>query len=339
MKFLEGVSVAASLEFRQRIRAGRWKWILAGWFFLNLAITGLMFWAFGSEDDYGYYDTPTGVSVFGYLMFFSLALLLLVTPSLTAQSVNGDRERGTLATLQVTRLSALEIAVGKLLAAWLTGVVFVVLLIPLALLCMFDGGLPVANVVSVFSVMILLVGVICSISLAISSLFRRSTTSTVMSYMAVFVLTVVTAIVFALVSLFFVTTKAVEYTGHSGTSINSVEVYEETESRTDLIWWLIAPNPVVVLADATPSYPKTTKCGNDFCDPNTDALRSLSDAVRSLRADPFAEYDYTSEEPEGKAVWPYGLAFDLLLAIGAIALTARRLNTPTAKLPRGQRVA
>jgi hypothetical protein len=51
-------------------------------------------------------------------MLFVLGLALLVVPSLAAQSVNGDRERGTLATLQVTRLSAGEITLGKFVAAW-----------------------------------------------------------------------------------------------------------------------------------------------------------------------------------------------------------------------------
>jgi len=41
-----------------------------------------------------------------------------VTPALTAQSINGDRERGTLATLQVTRLRPADIALGKLAAGW-----------------------------------------------------------------------------------------------------------------------------------------------------------------------------------------------------------------------------
>jgi ABC-type Mn2+/Zn2+ transport system ATPase subunit len=40
-----------------------------------------------------------------------------------------------------------------------------------------------------------------------------------------------------------------------------------------------------------------------------------------------------------KAVWPYGLAFNMLLGLGALTLTIRRLRTPYERLPRGVRVA
>jgi hypothetical protein len=43
--------------------------------------------------------------------------------------------------------------------------------------------------------------------------------------------------------------------------------------------------------------------------------------------------------PERKPVWPWGLAFDVLVAVGALWLTTRRLVTPTRRLPKGQRVA
>jgi hypothetical protein len=41
--------------------------------------------------------------------------------------VNGDRERGTLATLQVTRLSAGEITLGQVRRRWGTALVFLAL--------------------------------------------------------------------------------------------------------------------------------------------------------------------------------------------------------------------
>ena len=38
-------------------------------------------------------------------------------------------------------------------------------------------------------------------------------------------------------------------------------------------------------------------------------------------------------------VWPYGLAFNVLLGAAALAITATRLRTPTQKLPRATRIA
>ena len=53
--------------------------------------------------------------------------------------------------------------------------------------------------------------------------------------------------------------------------------------------------------------------------------------------DPFLEPEPTDQD--SRPVWPTGLAVDVLLGVGAVVLTARRLRTPSRTLPRGQRVA
>ena len=112
--------------------------------------------------------------MFGVVVLVVLALALLVAPALAAQSVNGDRERGTLATLQVTRLRAGEIAVGKLLAVLGHGAG-----LPrghaAAGVVVLRGGRPVgARIAGVYLVTALLLGVVCAISLALSALLARS---------------------------------------------------------------------------------------------------------------------------------------------------------------------
>ena len=120
---------------------------------------------------------PAGPPLFGGTLLFVLGLALLVVPALTAQSVNGDRERGTLATLQVTRLSAAEIGLGKLAAAWGAALIFLALTLPVIVWAMIEGGLPFVNVVVTPAVVALLLGVVCAVSQAWSALFARSITS------------------------------------------------------------------------------------------------------------------------------------------------------------------
>src|SRR5438874_6516096 len=129
-----GVLLVVRQEFHVRLRTGRWRWLLVAWVAVIFAFTALLY--AGLDED----DGPLGIPVFGGLMIFVLALALVVSPALTAQSVNGDRERGTLATLQVTRLSAAEIAVGKLLAGWAVGLAALVLTLPFAGWALVLGG-------------------------------------------------------------------------------------------------------------------------------------------------------------------------------------------------------
>lgn len=357
---LASILTVARLEFTLRIRAGRWRWLVAAWFFLLLGITVLVRAAAGQQNIAGDQAESLGAVMFGVVVLVVLALALLVAPALAAQSVNGDRERGTLATLQVTRLRAGEIAVGKLLASWGTAVVFLAVTLPLALWCYVEGGLSVLRIAGVYLVTALLLGIVCAISLALSAVLARSTTSGVLAYLMVFALTVGTAIAFGLVTA--VTQQTVQgtsqqcesYEGGDGNTpsrgVNcSMASYETTIGRPDRTWWLVAPNPFVVLADSAPAGPVrqvTLPDGQVVEEPvDVDVLGGLSRALHRIRARPQPvqnEWGTSFEVPAGVtggAVWPIGLAVDLLLAGAALWITTVRLRTPTARLARGQRIA
>ena len=107
-----GIVLVAQLELRQRIRSTRWKWALAAFVVLVGAVTLLLESTVGGDMFFG----GPGDVVFGVLVFFVLFLGLLVSPTLSATSINGDNKDGTLAPLQVTTLSAIDIVLGKLAA-------------------------------------------------------------------------------------------------------------------------------------------------------------------------------------------------------------------------------
>jgi len=349
-----GVATVARQELRLRIRAGRWRWLLVAFFVVLLVFTLLLSTALSgvAQEELPF----QGTVLFGGLMLFVLGLALLVVPALAAQSVNGDRERGTLATLQVTRLSAGEIALGKFAAAWGTALVFLALTFPLVAYAMTQGGVPFGRVVVVMLVLALLLGTVCAIALCLSAVLARTTTSAVLAYLTVFALTIGTLIVFGLVTA--TTTETTTGTYENDCSglppdsgcVEGTQTFTSTRARTDRTWWLLAPNPFVVLADAAPQLPEEQPREGD---PGTtvsarslDPLGAIGGAVRDLRNPPEDDVEagpllgeQAPPEPAGRAVWPTGLAIDVLLGVAALVLTARRLRTPSRTLPRGQRVA
>lgn len=348
---MTGILTVARLEFRLRIRAGRWRWLVGAWFVVLLGVTWLVRNAARQENLVGDLDREDtlGAVMFGVVVLVVLALALLVAPALAAQSVNGDRERGTLATLQVTRLRPVEIALGKLLASWGTALVFLGVTLPLALWCYAEGGLSVARIAGVYLVTALLLGVVCSISLALSALLARSTTSGVLAYLSVFALTAGTAIVFGLVTATTQQTVRLTTTCPPGSAGCQPYEYESTVARPDRTWWLVAPNPFAVLADSAPAGP-TRKytlpdgtVGEEAL--SVDVLGSLSRGLQQIRATPervTTEYGTDFRVPDGETggpVWPVGLGIDLALAGLGIWVTTVRLRTPTARLARGQRIA
>jgi ABC-type transport system involved in multi-copper enzyme maturation permease subunit len=329
----QGIAVVARQEFRLRIRTGRWRWLLGAWLLVVTGMTALLHSGVQNTN-----RTDDGAVMYGGLMLFVLALAALVAPALAAQSVNGDRERGVLATLQVTALTAGDIALGKLVAAWGTSLVFLALTLPDVLWCVAAGGVQLARVLAVTTIVALLLGIICAIALALSALLRRTTTSGVLSYLAVFALSVGTLILFGLGSAAtaqkvrepitnFVCAPSTDPNGPQDChEENTGETYLTTRWRTDRTWWLLAPNPFVVLADASPQT-QAQKRGDSI-----DPLGGMRKNVRDLRVAP-------GKQGPGSPVWPYGLAFDLCLAAGAVWLTTLRLRTPTRTLSKGARIA
>ncbi len=373
----QGISTVARQELKLRIRTGRWRWLLGIWFALLLVFTGLLTAALSNFSQAEL--TDRGVVLYGGLTLFVLGLALLVVPALAAQSVNGDRERGTLATLQVTRLTAGDIAIGKFAAAWGTSLVFLALTLPLVLYAISQGGVPVGRMLVVTLVLALLLGTVCAVSLALSSLLSRTTTSGVLAYLTVFALTLGTVIVFGLVTAVTTESYTTTYTPHCPTAAElqselapeerdrilgqcqeEPQTYTSSRARTDRTWWLLAPNPFVILADSAPSLPPETAAEqaqrqadqsrgiNRQNARDLDPLGLLGKTVRDLRRPPtdntaggYVAYSPLTEqlapEPERRRpVWPYGLAFDVLIAAGALLVTQRRLRTPTRTLATGR---
>lgn len=336
-----GVFTVAAQEFRIRIRAGRWRWLLVIWTAVVIGFAVLLRLGLSGTDSVNSAN-PAGPPLFGGTLLFVLGLALLVVPALTAQSINGDRERGTLATLQVTRLSASEIGLGKLVAAWGAALIFLALTLPVIVWAMIEGGLPFLNVVVTLLVVALLLGVVSAVSQAWSALFARSITSALVSYLTVFALTLGTLIAFGLVTALTTEAQTFTYAAENGDE----QTYTEQQTRTDRTWPLLAPNPFVVLADAAPRLAERRDpvTGEPLGRP-LDPLGSLGDSVRDARRSPDSRpatqrLDGPPAAPEQpRPIWPWGLGFDVALGVGASVVTVRRLRMPVHKLGRGVRIA
>lgn len=352
-----GVKTVAALELRQRVRSTRWKIALVVWFLVVGGITlltsgALTTWTGTSVDDVHY-----GPIIFGAVVFFVLFLGLLVAPALSASAINGDRNAGTLATLQVTLLTAAEIVVGKLLAAWSAAVAFLAVSVPFIAWAILAGGVPFWSLVTTLLLLAVLLAVVCAIGLGFSALTTKTSGSAVLTYLSVAGLTVLSLILFGL------TMPLVTYESEVRVW-NTPETYDwesdtvpacewQTmrlqEPHTELTWWLLAVNPFVIVADAAPQ--PTYLDSDEAYYSASDPLSMIRTGVRYVRTGPAAEQDWCGGWDSGNAspvaevvpddspVWPWGLGANLLLGAGGVVLAVRRMRVPATKLPRGTRVA
>ena len=303
-------------ELRQRIRGKRW-WILLGvWFAVLLGLVVLIHQALTSQG-----ESEVGLVMFALLALLILAFACVVVPALTATSINGERDRGTLAILQATALRPWQIVAAKFLAALITTAAFLAATIPIALWCIAEGGVGLMKTAAVYLTLLGVSLVLLAGGLGASALVRRPALSAVLAYGFVGFLAIGTLILYG------ISMVTVDYSSRSGPDYGAR-------------WLILAPNPFVVLADAAPTSP-----GDEFDDP----LGSIRYSIRQAREPEryqIDSYDPETGEPifedetgQASAVWPYGLGIELLFAAFALYLATGRLRVPAKKLPRGERIA
>ena len=358
MSFLDGLRIIVGLELRQRVRGVAW-YVLLGIFVLLVAIVTVLVGVVARSSYLG--ESDTGCWLYSLIIYFVLLLGTLIAPALSGNAVNGERESGTLATMQVTLVSSAQIVLGKFVAAWIATLAFLVASTPFLLISSAFGGLAPVTVLASLLVLALELGVIAAIGVGLSAILSRPLFSIVVSYLAVAALSLGTLIAFglggvAVQSEVRSTTISPVYDGSDGSDGS----YDEKQTftcgppttttystpRFDLFWPILSANPYVVLADVTP--------GQFDSDGNPqDLFTTIGSGVRSTQIAPelSRQYDYctdsgsrqykTSEEIYASTVpsWFVGLALHLVLAAGALAWGIARTKTPARKLAAGSRVA
>ena len=137
-------------------------------------------------------DMRLSVDGYAYMIMLQFALLVLVAPAMTAGSISGERERQTLDLLLVTNTGAVKLVLGKLLESFSFLALMVMCSLPMLSLVLITGGATLAQVLVSVAFLLLTALAALSVGLVCSSLFQRTVTATVMSYLSVFALGIVT---------------------------------------------------------------------------------------------------------------------------------------------------
>lgn len=174
------------------------------------------------------YSSFLSLYIFGAAMEF--AMLLLIVPALTAGSISGERERQTLNLLLTTRMTPMDIVLGKLMSCLSTVFLLVVSSFPTLALVFIYGGVTGKDIMLLlvnFAATALLAG---SIGICCSSLFKKTTIATAVSYCVLAVL------VFGTLGL--------------RRFLSSFQVYAGSGSETAGASWLLLVNPAMSFLSA-----------------------------------------------------------------------------------------
>jgi len=346
---LSRIGALIRLDLTQRVRSVAWYVLLGVFAFLLLIVTVLSFFAFGSTAD-------RGASVYSIVVFFVLLLVVLVSPTLSGNAINGDRDHATLAPVQVTLATTGEIVLAKFLAAWTTGLAFLVVAVPFMAVSLVGGGASGLTMLVSLIVLIVETGVVAAIGVGLSGTLGRSLFSVATTYLVVAAFVFGTLIAFGLGGLAVQSETTYSYRSYVYTDDGDIpdppvcgewETYEGTTPRFDHVWWALAANPFVVLADATPvtlnreGYP-------------VDMFGWISVGVRSAQLAPrletvWDECDRSMQQDDSLTSreilertapsWFVGLGIHIVVAGGLLVWGWARTRTPARTLPPGTRIA
>jgi ABC-type transport system involved in multi-copper enzyme maturation permease subunit len=352
--FFSGIGTILSLELRQRVR-GVAAWVLLGIFVVLVAmVTGAVWVAltgFGTE-------AGAGAGIYSTVIYFVLLLGTLVTPALSGNAINGDRDAGTLATTQVTLITTWQLILGKFLASWITALAFLVAALPFLLLSLLSGDVYWDTILVSVVILALELAVVAAVGVGLSAIIQKPLFSIVTTYLIVATLSVGTLIAFGLGGLTTQTEVKSTYIGLDYPADGSEPDYNDClppevttypSPRYDLWWPILAANPYVVLADASPS-------NFDSSGQPQDLFSIIKVGVRSVQLPPDLEntYDecgeygngYIDDYPSGEEIvaktvpsWFVGLLIHVLLGGGLLVWGWARTRTPAKLLTKGSRIA
>lgn len=337
------IGVIARLELTQRLRSVGWYVLLGVFAVLLLIVTVVSFYSASFSND------APGALVYSIVVNMVLLLVVLISPTLSGNAINGERDAATLAPLQVTLASTGDIMLGKLLAAVATGAAFLAVAVPFLLVAVISGGVSFGTLLVSLLILAIEIVVVAAIGVGLSGLLARPLFSVATTYLVVAGLVIGTLITFGLGG----TAVRTEATGYNraydaqGMPIcddGAWEEYTYEQPRFDYVWWVLAANPFVVLADATPSQFDESGSPRDVFTTIKSGVRYAQLTPNPQQWDECEPTAYVSESAEdvvNRTVpsWFVGLGVQVLLAGAVFAGAWNRTRTPATKLPPGTRIA
>lgn len=179
---IHAVKTFVRFRLKQRIRSNKW-FVSLVLSFLAIVAVFVVFIIVTYNLDIGREVSRFPVAIKSAIEITLCVLLgigIIVTPLTAATTINGSREKQTLAVIQSTRITNLELAMGEFIAAWLSSIIFIFAgSVGLILLGFFTDAWP--QYLASVAIIIIQLGCLSGISLGLSALFSRPGASAAIS--------------------------------------------------------------------------------------------------------------------------------------------------------------
>lgn len=358
-----GVWLVLRIELHRRRPSAK------GWIFYALVFAGILGLGIVVAMTSGAAKTSLPLEL---VLVLIAAAGMLIAPSLSATSINGDSSEGVLAPLQMSRLTAGDLAIGKMLASWAVAVAALVTMTPFLVYAYVRSGWQWGELAVVLGGILLVVLMATGVGLAWSAIAARAVASVSLAHLTIGALVFGTLLLFAFLTPLTAETIEVRQRDLDYESVtdeqwndpdfdpNTLEcvdiTYDHNIHHTQQIAWLLQVNPAVMVAELSPVIDPETWEEDGRAAPGLFAMihQSVSDA-RLAPSQPVQDIDYCTGEGFDSDSDPWmerqlatatmqpspwlGLATVTAIWLGSMVIAIRRLRVPYKKLRGGTRVA
>lgn len=122
------------------------------------------------------------LEIYIFVSTLEFILLMFIMPAMTSSSISGERERQTLDLMLITKMTPADIVLGKLFSGFSTMLLLVVSSFPALALMFVYGGITLTDVAQLLICCVTVALLSGSLGICFSSIFKRSTMATVVSY-------------------------------------------------------------------------------------------------------------------------------------------------------------
>jgi len=184
-------------ELKTSVRSMKTAIILLGYNGI-LALFGLFafYVTFEYESRYGGIVNYSDIlQIYAIITATEFGLVLFTVPALTATSISGEREKQTLEILLTTKLSPLQIILGKLASSISMMVLLAFSSLPILALVFSIGGITFKDLLEFMLLIVVTAIFVGSIGVFFSTLFKKTTAATVSTYGAILFIGLVTILI------------------------------------------------------------------------------------------------------------------------------------------------
>lgn len=286
-------ALVTQLELRKRLHSTRWIATLIAWATVLLLMSTAVSALNSAFDVSTSFDAGTTASAAAVLVHFTALIAITIAASSAAGALNGDRENGMLALIQATPVSGWAIVAGKVLAAWINAVVFLLVSVP------FVGGLLISlpdlwgGFARGYLVVALELLAFAGIGVGWSALTPRPGGSSALAVFTVLAMLLGGSVMMLGLENFTAQRSTVQVAHEYeqtwdeekqepiaeddprfGQKICEDQSYPTYISQVSKFWWLALTNPVVAVADGMPDMgvlpggagEDDVECDSDKCD-------------------------------------------------------------------------